>query len=337
MAMIDDSNATAGASNWLEKVASLRLTLVALVLLAIGAGVAYNAQGEGRATLPLVVPLALLAVNLLAAVASNKIFRRQTALLVFHLALVAIIIFVALGRMTYLRGAAEVVTGTEFSGLIQQDAGPWHWDRLGDVHFTNAGFSIRYQPGLQRQQTINRVRWIDADGRPQIAEIGDIEPLVIRGYRFYTTHNKGFSLVFRWQPKQGGPATVGSVNLPSYPVHEYEQSREWQLPGVGAQLWTMLSFDEVLIDPSRDAEFRLPQRHEVVVRIGEKRWTLVPGGQIALDNGTLVYEELRSWMGYAVFYDWTISWLLAACAVAVLSLAWHFRNKYFARPWTPDN
>lgn len=327
----------ASAPAWLVRLASLRLTLFALALLLIGAVIAYNAQGDGQATLPLVLPLTLLALNLLAAVASNKTFRRQTSLLVFHLALIAIVVLVALGRMSYLRGAAEVVTGTGFSGLIHQDAGPWHWNRLGDVHFTNAGFSIRYQPGLQREKTINRVRWVDEEGHPKIADIGDIDPLVIRGYRFYTTHNKGFSLLFRWLPKQGGAPTVGSVNLPAYPTHEHEQAREWHLPGLDAPIWTMLDFDEVLIDPERNAEFRLPHRHEVIVRIGEQRWTLTPGGQIALDNGTLVYEGLRTWMGYAVFYDWTIPWLLAACLVAVLALAWHFRNKYFSRPWTPDN
>ncbi|MCK9283247.1 MAG: cytochrome c biogenesis protein ResB [Rhodocyclaceae bacterium] len=331
------SDETAAAANWIERLAALRVTLVALVLLALGAIVAYNAEGEGRATLPLVLPLSVLAMNLLAAVASNRAFRRQTALLVFHLALLAIVVLVALGRLTYLRGATEVVTGTEFSTLIHQDAGPWHWNRLDRVRFTNDGFAIRYQPGLQRERTVNRVRWIDEDGQRKIAEVGDIEPLVIGGYRFYTTHNKGFALMFRWQPQPGGEAAVGSVNLPAYPAREHEQAREWRLPGIDAPIWTLLDFDEVLLDPESDAEFRLPQRHQVVVRIGDRRWTVAPGGRIALENGTLTYEELRTWMGYAVFYDWTIPWLLTACLVAVLALAWHFRSKYFAQPWAAGN
>ena len=51
----------------------------------------------------------------------------------------------------------------------------------------------------------------------------------------------------------------------------------------------------------------------------------------------LNFEELRSylrgWMGYKVFYDWTMHWLLAAGTLAVASLGVHFWRKYAARPW----
>jgi cytochrome c biogenesis protein len=330
--------AAAEPRNALEKLASLRLTLVALLLLGLGTAIAYNAQGEGEATLPLVFPLGLLAVNLMAAVATNKTFRRQSALLVFHLALIAIIVLVALGRLSYLRGSAEVVSGGEFAGLVKQEAGPWHRDHLASVRFQSQGFTIAYQPGLQRNGTRNRVRWIDDNGLPRTADIGDIDPLVIHGYRFYTTHNKGFSLVFRWHPRDGAAPLLGSVNLPAYPAHEHAQAREWQLPGAdtGGPIWTQLVFDEILLDPDKDSEFRLPSRHEVVVRLGERRETLVPGGRIALEHGQLEYLELRTWMGYAVFYDWTIPWLLASCVLAVLSLGAHLWSKYFSRPWSPE-
>jgi cytochrome c biogenesis protein len=60
---------------------------------------------------------------------------------------------------------------------------------------------------------------------------------------------------------------------------------------------------------------------------------MVPGERYVLPQGTLVYEGLTAWMGYAVFYDWTIPWLLAAAAAAVASLSVHFWRKFAARPW----
>jgi cytochrome c biogenesis protein len=312
--------------------ASLKLTLAALVLLAVGVALAYNRQGEGEATWPLVLPLSLLAGNLAAAVATNRAFRRQAPLLVFHLALLAIIVLITLGRLTYLRGTAEVVTGGEFDGLLTRDAGPWHSGRIDDLRFASEGFAIHYSPGLQRDATVNRVVWRDAAGLPHRLEIGDQVPLVIGGYRFYTTSNKGFAPVFVWLPDDGQPVR-GAVHLPGYPLHRYEQAQQWQLPGTTSSLWIMLAFDEVLLDPAKAGEFRLPEAHRIVVRSDGERTELAPGGRLRLPGGTLIYQGLTSWMGYAVFYDWTMPWLLAACTLAVVALAWHFRDKYFARPW----
>jgi cytochrome c biogenesis protein len=41
-------------------------------------------------------------------------------------------------------------------------------------------------------------------------------------------------------------------------------------------------------------------------------------------------------MGYLVFYDWTIPWMLSACVVAVLSMGWHFWRKFAAKPWNRE-
>jgi len=54
---------------------------------------------------------------------------------------------------------------------------------------------------------------------------------------------------------------------------------------------------------------------------------------VRFPGGVLLYDSLTIWMGYTVFYDWTISWLFAASIVAVLSLAWFFWQKFAARPW----
>jgi cytochrome c biogenesis protein len=170
---------------------------------------------------------------------------------------------------------------------------------------------------------------------PQEAIIGDNTPMVLNGYRFYTSFNKGFAPVFLWYP--GADTAVapllGTVNLPAYPIHEYRQALDWVLPGTQIEAWTMLQFDEVIIDPEKPSTFRLPEKHKLVMRIGKQRWELTPGQSITLPEGRLQYQGLRSWMGYTVFSDWTISWLLSASLLAVASLGWHFWRKFAARPW----
>jgi cytochrome c biogenesis protein len=315
----------------LKSLASLKLTVVILLLLGVGIVVSYN-QEQAR-TWPLVLPLAALAVNLAAAVATNGVFRRQGALLVFHLALIALVLLVAAGRMSYLKGKLEIAEGEVFDGtLTESEAGPWHPWHIDRTTFVNEGFTIDYAPGVRRGPTRNQVAWLDRGGKWQRAVVGDQDPLILEGYRFYTSHNKGFAPVFQWRP-QGGEAVVGAVHLPSYPIHEYRQAQEWTPPGGSEALWVMLQFDEVILDPERPSEFRLPERHSLVVRRGDDRRELAPGEVLDLADGSLQYVGLRSWMGYTVFYDWTLPWLLAACIVAVLSLAWHFWAKFAAKPW----
>jgi len=82
-------------------------------------------------------------------------------------------------------------------------------------------------------------------------------------------------------------------------------------------------------DPTKNASFRLPDPHRLVLRVGALRAELAPGASVELDGGTLVYEGLRSWMGYRVSYDWTLPWLLAAALLAALALAWHYTQRFF--------
>lgn len=319
-------------ATWVKALASLRFTLVILALL--GAGILVSYQSEVRTTWALVVPLLLFAVNLSAAVATNPAFRSQVPLLVFHLALLSLILLVAAGRLTYLKGHVELSEGEAFGGqLTGHESGPWHQWRLDGVWFVNEGFTIDYAPGPKRGNTWNRVRWRDAAGAEQVALIGDQKPLVLRGYRFYTSFNKGFAPVFEWHPAQGGRPVAGTVHLPSYPAHESSQAQEWEVPGTGEKLWIMLQFDEVILAPDRPSQFRPPQRHVLVVRRGEVRQELRPGDHLDLAQGRLAYRGLTQWMGYTVYSDWTLPWLFAACAVAAASLGLHFWNKFSARPW----
>lgn len=317
----------------LAGLASLKLTLVILVLL--GAGILVSYRGWVPPTWALAGPLLGFALNLGAAVATNAAFRRQPWLLAFHFALIAIVLLVAAGRMSYLRGNVELSAGEAFTGkLTTHEAGPLHWWRLDRVRFINDGFSITYHPGPMRDKTTNRVRWLDDSGAVHSDVIGDQKPLVLHGYRFYTTFNKGFAPFFLWTPKDGGAPQAGGVHLPGWPAHEHKQAQEWVIPGTQLTAWTMLQFDEVILDPERPSEFRPPKQHKLVVRVGSERRELVPGDRFELPEGTLAYQGLHAWMGYTVFSDWTIPWLLGACVAAVLSIGMHFWQKFRSTPWS---
>ena len=313
----------------LVRCASTRLTVALLVLLA--AGVIGGYAHEPIAAVGVTFPLALLTLNLAAAAAIRPVFRSQAPLLVAHLALAALVLLAGFGRLSALQARAELTQGLAFDGqLLDVQAGPLHRPRLQQAAFTNEGFEIEYAPGLKRGRTRNAVRWTDAQGRVRRAVIGDHEPLVLAGYRFYTTPNKGYAPVFTW--RTGAGDVQGAVHLPSYPVHRLRQARAWTLPD-GTAVWVMLKTEETVIDPDKPAAFALPRDRDVVLRVGEERFELAPGDRIALPGGTLIYEGLRTWMGYRVYYDPTLPWLLAASVLAALALAVHFALKFRRQPW----
>jgi hypothetical protein len=298
-------------------VGSLRNTLALMALLAAVVLAQPTALWLG-------LVFAALGVNLLAALVVHPLLRRQLPLLVFHLALLALVLLVGVGRLTQLDGRFELLQGVPFDGqLVEQQAGALYRADLQGWQLRNEGFTIDYAPGRRRGATRNTVAWTGADGSAQRAVIGDHRPLVIGAHRIYTTSNKGFAPLLRWLPAQGEPV-LGAVHLPSYPMHELRQSREWTLPD-GRTVWLQLQFDEKnLIAPDSAAQFRLPELHRLVLRIGQTRAELAPGQAWRIDGGTLVYEGLRPWMGYRVSHDPTLPWLLAAALTAALSLAWHY-------------
>jgi cytochrome c biogenesis protein len=304
----------------MKLLSSLKLTLVGLA--ALGLGVLWGSAAA------IAAPLFLLAANLAAAIVVNPAFRTQLPLLVFHLALAFLVALAAAGRLTYLKGRVELSTGETFSGaLAHEEAGLLHRSRLGAISFTNEGFSISYSPGLNRNETRNRVSWAREE-----RVIGDQQPLQLEGYRFYTSSNKGFAPILAWRAPDGAMHR-GTIHLPSYPMYDYRQAQEFTPPAASESLWLMLEFDEVLIDPHQRSEFRLPREHSLVVRYGESRAVLKPGERLAVGGGELRYEGLTSWMGYNVFYDWTLPWMLAAALLATASMGWHYWRKFSLQAW----
>jgi cytochrome c biogenesis protein len=319
---------------WGRALASLKFTPVGLVLLGLASVAVYKL--DQSATPWLAAPLLMLAINLIAAVATNGVFRRQLPLLIFHLALIALVLLAAAGRLSYLKGIAEVTERTAFAGITRKESGPLHGGQLAQLSFVNDGFEITYSEGPVLDRNLNRVHWIDRAGQEHAAVIEDNQPLVLLGYRIYPTSNKGFAPLFLWQPRVG-PPTLGAVHLPSFPANATSQAQTWRPAGSQADLWVMLNVDENLIPADRPSRFRLPDDKKIVLRHREVRYEMQPGERIDLPDGTLEYRELRTWMGYRIFYDWTIPWMLAACAVAVLSMSWHFWGKFASNPWNRED
>ena len=311
---------------------SLRFTLMILVGL-IGACLVILRDPSGASSV-LAAPLALLAVNLLAAVSTHPLFRRQAALLVFHLALLALVLLAAAGRLTYLKGWVEVSENAEFEGRLHgYTAGPLHPWHLEKLRFRNEGFDILYDQGPRRTDTYNEVSWTDGAGEPQRRIIGDQYPLVLEGYRFYTSFNKGFAPTFTWQPADGGDRVRGDLHLPAYPMRENRQTATWRLPGTDREIWVLLRFEEAVLTSDRPSVFRAPVEHRLVVRFDEHRQEVRPGGHLQLPEGRLEYEGLGVWMGYTVFYDWTRPWLVGASLLAVAALGWHLQARFRRAPW----
>lgn len=95
----------------------------------------------------------------------------------------------------------------------------------------------------------------------------------------------------------------------------------------------MLDIDDIVLTSQDHTTFRLPNEYRLIAHIGMQRHELRPGDSLELSEGRLRFVGLRSWMGSRVFYDWTLPWFFAACEVGVISLGWHFWQKFSAHPW----
>ena len=314
---------------WLIALASPKLSASFFVVMAAAA--LWARVPERSATVAMLLPFSLLTLNLLAAIVTNRRFRGDLPLLVFHLSLVALVITLVAARLTYFEGQATLTGGTTFDGtLLSEESGVLHPRSIEGLRFTNLGFTENYPERGQFHATYNRVRWQSADGGPQTADIGDDVPLVLDGYRIYTTRHRGFSPVFRWQTP-AGTDEWGTVQLRDSNNGAFTGANDWTLPD-GRNAWLM-------VDPEAGAENARggsranlgagTEAHRIVLRIGEERHMLAPGEQLALRDGTLTYVRPGSWMGYRIIADPTKPWLIGSVALAVLSLVWFYARIVF--------
>lgn len=303
--------------------------MVAFFLLA-AAGALAAAYGVTDATQLMLPPLALLSVNLVAAIATRPAFRRDAPLLLFHVALLALVLLFALGRLTYLDASVALSSGTDFEGeLVSDERGPLHRDRLGELRFSNEGFTENYPRRGRYVATYNRISWWDEQGESHLAEIGDDHPLLLAGYRIYSTRQRGFSPVFHWLGSDG-EEDLGAVQLRDVRGGQYAPSNEWLLPD-GQQAWAMLQLEEMPkpAPGARQVDLNAQQLpHVLVLRVGETRHELRPGDALQLAGGRLSYVRLDSWMSYRIIHDPTRAWLVATVLVAIGCLVLFYLRRF---------
>lgn len=307
------------------KLASLRLTFAGLAWLVFHS-IAVS-QWPDQTIQWLVLPLALLALNLLAAILVNRSFRSQGALLLFHVGLLGVLVLVAAGIVVRFNGQVEITEGQQFdAATIQlQNRGWLHRGNLQRVDFSQGPIEVNYVSGLRRGKTHSTLDL--PTGRA--TTIGDAQAWSSQGYRFKATFNKGFSLLLHWQGRDGNEA-LGAMNFPSYPEFEWKQRNEWVTPA-GEQVLLELDLEDRVPanDPwvlNHDVDFNV----FVQQREGE-RTALGPGESIEVIGGRITISDLRLWMGYRIDYDPFLPWLLTAAFLALGALAVHVQQKF----WSP--
>lgn len=276
-----------------------------------------------------------LLLNLAAALLAYPALRGQPWLFAFH-ALTGVLVLVAMAdALTAFKGRVEITEGASFApSLVQYEAGPLHPLALDRIEFVQGGFKIRYAPGMKRRETESTVLMPVADGRFQPRVVGDEHPLILAGYRFYTTHNKGFAPVLTYTDAEGRSVT-GSVHMPSYPLFSHRQANEWTPPGGDRAVGLWLTFPEPVYDEHNDWSFSRPEDPTLVVTDGDLRHELRPGQGVPLGAGELKFEGVRVWMGYKITSNSLAAWLMALSIVAAVCLGIHIVTRRPAKRVLP--
>lgn len=317
----------------MKALASPILTVV--FFLATAASALTVKAGWATPTEALLVPFGLLVLNLGAAIGCNPRFRTDLPLLLFHLALLALISLFVAGRLTYLYGSISVTRGTTFNGIVDKlEQGPLHGERFRDLRFVHGGLVERFKDDVGHHVEIrSRLRWQDAHQQWQETELRFGYPLILNGYRIYPSGRRGFSPVFHWQATNG-QQDVGTVQLFGPDEQVDENSNSWVLPN-GVKAWLQLEkfapqpppFGSVRTD--LDAA-QVP--HKLILRIGDERHELKLGDSVQVPGGQLRYLRLESWAGYSLIYDPTEYWLIATILMALASLGWFYVRQFRRRP-----
>ena len=312
----------------LRSMASLRLTLVGLLLLAVGLVVDQNHWLSGAwAITP---PLALLAANLAAAMLVDKRFRRKPALFGFHLCLLLLAALAGYGQLARFDARLFLVEEQEYDAalLTPVRSGPLAPEPLVDGVLRQGAIAVDYTPGLRRGATRSQV-WVAEHGW---LEVGDDIPVLIGGYRLYTTSNKGYAALLTWLPERGNPQ-LGAVQFPSYPATELGQISSWRSPG-GEEIQMALAVSPSPYSEAWTLSAAMASDATLEVKSAGQRKRLQPGESMSFSGGTLRFERVSMWMGYRVSFDPTLPWLFSLAVLAVVFMSAHFATRLWQPAWS---
>ena len=149
-------------NDWLTYLSSTRFALLGMALLAFAAALSYD-NPVSTPVWVLVVPLLMLAVNLLFAIIRNPAINRRSGLLLFHVALLGIVVLVAIGRLTHFEAHIELADGMSLTDapLLNVKQGPWHRGDLQALQFVQGSYTVNYRAGMKRGLTFSHIRLPD--------------------------------------------------------------------------------------------------------------------------------------------------------------------------------
>ena len=311
-----------------RKLASLRLTLVGMILLAVLAVLASrNANVDTGVT---AVPLVILVLNLFAALLTNRSFRGQTGLLVFHVGL--LLVFACIGLSVLLRydGHVEVLQGAalDASQVSTVEQGRWHENRLHDIELYQGEVRINYLPGLNRQDTHSTIEYRANSGELRRMNLGDTRTARVDGYRIAATFNKGYAVLLQWAG-ENGDRILGAVHMPSFPEYDWKQVTTWTTPA-GQDVELELDFDEPVSSDTAAWTFgatSMPYTVHLSVA-GEPLRSMRRGESLRLAGGIVSAVDLRVWMAYRIEYQPFLPWMFVAAMLSIIGLALHFARRF---------
>jgi hypothetical protein len=306
----------------LKSLASLWVTFYAI--LAAGLLLAASRFLDREVGVWIALPFAVLFLNLAAALFVNERMHAKPGLMVFHIGLAVLALLAAWGRLSLFDGRVEVSEGQPFDPaiVVTREIGPLHFNRLAEVDFVQLDFSVDYAAGMKRRHTQSRVAVPGGRGGRTVVTVGDDVPLIVAGYRFYTSANRGFAPLIAFTGT-GGETVAGLAHLPSYPLNADNQGETWLIPGSNRQIALWLHLPNPVYIEDQAWSFTKPAGAKLVVIDGERRVELALGEEVDLPEGRLAYLELRSWMGYVMNSDPSLNWLAAAALVSAGGLVWH--------------
>lgn len=309
----------------LHTLASLRLTAIVMLLLALAIFSVYLLSASYLWLIPFLV---LLQLNLLAALAVNRRINQSRPLWVFHLGLLAMSLLAQGMVLTSFRGHIEIADGQRFSfeNVVVESMGVLHGlERLREIEFIQGGVAVDYAPRLVRQKTESTI-WTKGEQAANEQRVGDLRRFHSNGYRFTTTANKGFAVEMVWQPKAGEPRR-GNVHFPSYPRRDWQQRQSWVLPNGREVELELLGLP--MPDTQSTWHLRAPAE-EVALQLESNSGIQVlrPGEQVSLDTGSLKFERVVMWIGYSIDADPLLPAFVLTGFASLISLALYFHTKF---------
>lgn len=309
---------------WLS---GLPLTLIGLITFL--AGILPVVTGYVSATNGLALGYVLLVVNLVFAILVREKIKNSPFLLLFHIALLLMLLAIGFSRLTYFKGWVEISPNmpiTEPTGVISK--GPWHPNAFKNTRVQLLDFEANYGTD-GRYQSIRSLLQVGNKQQPTL--IDDSQTADILGYQFTQSSNIGFALSFVWMADDG-TMVQGLSHFPSIIAYPETQGLELDLPNVKQPVWVGL---EIASDrPSFfTPRFVVPQEYGYQVMASDGGYQVRPGQSIQLPEGSLMLQAVVPWVGYDLYYDPSIYFLLFSALIGVFALAVFLWQRQTTSSW----